>query len=354
MGLLGIFVGRLNDKIGPRNVMAATGFLFGLGHLLMSGLGGVWQLYFFYSFIVGIGLSSVDVIALSTTARWFVNKRGIMTGIVKIGTGAGQFIIPLVASILITRYGWRTSYNIIGVAVLISLVAISRLLRRDPNQIDLLQDHEKETPGDNQGLAVGGFSLSETLRISQFWAICSINLAIVFCFLTIILHIVPHAHDIGVSGSMAATVLSTIGGVSMVGRFIVGIAIDRIGSKRAMILCIILLIAGLLWLQTANDLWMLYLFSVIYGIAHGGYFTAMSPIVAEFFGIRAHGVIFGIVAFSGTIGGAIGPILAGHIFDVTGGYGPAFRLCILISTIGLVLLLLLKPINKCRQKESEN
>jgi MFS family permease len=153
---------------------------------------------------------------------------------------------------------------------------------------------------------------------------------------------------------MAATVLSTIGGVSMVGRFIVGIAIDRIGSKRAMILCIILLIAGLLWLQTANDLWMLYLFSVIYGIAHGGYFTAMSPIVAEFFGIRAHGVIFGIVAFSGTIGGAIGPILAGHIFDVTGGYGPAFRLCILISTIGLVLLLLLKPINKCRQKESEN
>ena len=354
MGLLGIFVGRLNDKIGPRNVMAATGFLFGLGHLLMSRLGAVWQLYFFYSFIVGIGLSSVDVIALSTTARWFVNKRGIMTGIVKIGTGAGQFIIPLVASILIIQYGWRTSCNIIGASAIISLVAISRLLRRDPNQIDFLQAYEKETPEDNQGLAVGGFSLSETLRISQFWTICSINLAIVFCFLIIMLHIVPHAHDIGVSATRAATVLSMIGGVSMIGRFIIGIAIDRIGSKRAMILCIIFLIGGLLWLQMANDLWMLYLFAIIYGIAHGGYFTAMSPIVAEFFGISAHGVLFGIVAFSGTVGGAVGPILAGHIFDVTGGYGPAFLLCTLMSAIGLVLLLLLKPMNERGQKESEN
>jgi MFS family permease len=346
MGLLGIFVGRLNDKIGPRNVMAVTGFLFGLGHLLMSRLGAVWQLYLFYSVVIGIGLSSVDVIALSTTARWFVSKRGIMTGIVKIGTGAGQFIIPLVASMLITRYGWRTSYNIIGAAVLISLVAISQLLRRDPGQIDLLQDYEEETSGDNQGLAGRGFSLNETLRTRQFWIICSINLAIVFCFLIIILHIVPHAHDIGASATRAATVLSTIGGVSMAGRFIIGIAIDRVGSKRAMILCIILLIAGLLWLQMAKDLWMLYLFAVIYGIAHGGYFTTMSPIVAEFFGIRAHGVLFGIVAFSGTVGGAIGPILAGRIFDVTGGY--------VMSAIGLLLLLLLKPIGEYRQKESEN
>ncbi|MBW2104910.1 MAG: MFS transporter [Deltaproteobacteria bacterium] len=94
MGLFGIFAGRLNDKIGPRDIMAVTGFLFGLGHLLMSRLGAIWQLYLFYGIIIGIGLSSVDVIALSTTARWFIRKRGIMTGIVKIGTGAGQFIMP--------------------------------------------------------------------------------------------------------------------------------------------------------------------------------------------------------------------------------------------------------------------
>jgi len=350
MGLFGIFVGRLNDKIGPRNIMAVTGFLFGLGHLLMSRLGAVWQLYLFYGIIIGIGLSSVDVIALSTTARWFIRKRGIMTGIVKIGTGAGQFIMPLVACMLITSYGWRTSYIIIGAGVLVLLVAIAQLLRRDPSQISPLPDCENDVSGGKPGLADEGLSLGETVLTRQFWTICAVNLTIVFCFMTIIVHIVPHAQDIRISATRAATVLSTIGGVSMAGRFITGIAIDRIGSKKAMILCFILLIAGLLWLQMAKELWMLYVFAVIYGIAHGGYFTTMSPIVAEFFGLNAHGVLFGIVAFSGTIGGAIGPILAGYIFDVTAGYGLAFWLCTLMSASGLLLLLLLKQVDAIRQK----
>ena len=352
MGLFGIFVGRLNDKIGPRNVMAITGFLFGLGHLFMSGLGAVWQLYLFYGIIIGIGLSSIDVIPLTTTARWFIRKRGIMTGIVKVGTGAGQFIIPLVASMLITSYGWRTSYIIIGVGVLVSLVAIAQLLRRDPGQISPLPDCENNVSGSKPCLAAEGLFLGEAIRTRQFWIICAVNLAIVFCFMSILMHIVPHAQDLKISATRAATILSTIGGVSMAGRFITGIAIDRIGSKRAMILCFILLIAGLLWLQMAKELWMLYVFAVIHGIAHGGYFTTMSPIVAEFFGLNAHGVLFGIVAFSGTIGGAIGPILAGYIFDVTAGYGLAFWICTLMSASGLLLLLFLKPTEKRRKNEN--
>ena len=271
----------------------------------------------------------------------------------KIGTGAGQFIIPLVASILITGYGWRTSYIVIGAAVLLLLVSIAQLLRRDPGQLAPLPDCEEEPSGDKPGFADGGFSLSETLRTRQFWTICAVNLSIIFCLLSIMVHIVPHAQDIRVSATRAASVLSTIGGVSMAGRFLTGIAIDRIGSKRAMIVCFILLIAGLLWLQTAKELWMLYVFAVIYGTAHGGYFTTMSPIVAEFFGIRAHGVLFGIVNFSGTVGGAIGPILAGYIFDVTGGYSPAFWICTFMSSLGLVLLLLLKPIGERGQKGNE-
>ena len=352
MGLLGIFVGRLNDKIGPRNVMAVTGFLFGLGHLLMSGLGAAWQLYLFYGIIIGIGLSSVDVIPLTTTARWFVKKRGLMTGIVKVGTGAGQFIIPLVASILITNYGWRTSYLIIGIGVLLSLFAIAQFLKRDPSQISPLQDYENIVSGSKPGLAAEGLFLGEAVRTRQFWTICAVNMAVVFCFLTIMVHIVPHAQDLKISTTRAATILSAIGGVSMAGRFITGIAIDRIGSKKVMILCFILLIAGLLWLQIAKELWMFYAFAMIYGIAHGGYFTTMSPIVAEFFGLNAHGVLFGIVAFSGTIGGAIGPILAGYIFDVTGGYSLAFWLYTLISASGLLLLLFLKPTEKRRKNEN--
>jgi MFS family permease len=348
MGLFGILVGRISDRMGPRKVMAATSFLFGIGHLLMSRLGALWQIYLFYGLIVGIGLSSVDVLALSTTARWFAKKRGIMTGIVKVGTGAGQLTIPLVASMLITSYGWRNSYVIIGAAVLLLLVAIAQLLRREPSRIDPLPDFEEGASGGKPLVAGGGLSLSQTLHTQQFWTICGVSLAIVFCMMSIMVHIVPHARDIGISATRAAGVLSTIGGVSMAGRFITGIAVDRIGSKRAMMVCFVLLIAGLLWLQMAKEMWMLYLFAVIYGIAHGGYFTTISPIVAEFFGIIAHGVLFGIIAFSGTVGGAIGPILAGYIFDVTARYSAAFWLCTLMSALGLALLLSLKPVEEVR------
>jgi MFS family permease len=74
-----------------------------------------------------------------------------------------------------------------------------------------------------------------------------------------------------------------------------------------MLFCFILLIAALLWLQVAEALWMLFFFAAIYGVAHGGFFTPFSPVVAEFFGIKSHGALFGIAMFSGTFGGAIGP-----------------------------------------------
>jgi MFS family permease len=343
-GLLSIFVGRLNDRIGPRKLMTVTGIFFGLGFLLMSRLDAIWQLYLFFGIVFGIGLSSIDVIALTTIARWFVRKRGIVTGIVKVGTGAGQMIIPFLVSILITSYGWRDSCFIIGVAVLVILVSIAQLLRRDPSLMGLLPDWGEEAPADKSNLAPEGLSLREALRVWQFWMMCAANLTIVFCLMLVVVHIVPLAHDIKISATRAASVLSTIGGVSMAGRFICGLTIDRFGSKIVMIFSFILLIIGLLWLQIAKELWMLYLFAMIYGIAHGGLFTAISPMVAEFFGIKAHGALFGIVVFSGTFGGALGPVLAGYIFDVTAGYGLAIWMCTLVSALAFTFVSLLKPL----------
>ena len=88
---------------------------------------------------------------------------------------------------------------------------------------------------------------------------------------------------------------------------------------------------------------MLYLFSAVYGFCHGGFFALISPMVADLFGITSHGVIYGIVIFSGTIGGAIGPILAGYIFDITASYQLDFLFLLAFAILGLILITMIRP-----------
>lgn len=344
-GLFAIAIGRLNDIYGPRNLMRGASILLGTGFMLMSQVAELWQLYVFYGIIFGIGLSAVDVIALTTTARWFSHSRGFMTGLVKVGTGAGQFLIPFLASILIATYGWRQAYLNIGAGVLVILFCVAQILKRDPGTSTSPATSGVPSRHNSAGLQDQSIGARAAIHTIQLWLICGVNVLIVSCLLIILVHIVPHAIDLGLSTPKAAGVLSTIGAVSMIGRFTTGIAIDRIGSKPIMVVCFIILLAALLWLQVADSLWMLYLFASVYGLAHGGFYTVISPMIAEVFGIASHGAIFGIVVFSGTAGGAIGPLVAGQLFDITGSYAITFKGITLISFIALALILFLKPIN---------
>jgi len=348
-GLLAIFIGRMNDRLGPRIVMTVTAILAGLGLILMSRLGAAWQIYLFYGILFGMGLSSADVIALSTTARWFVRRRGMMTGIVKVGSGGGQVLIPLAASVLIARFGWRTSYIVIGAFVMLALVAIAQVLRRDPSHMGLLPDGDSRTEISGPNTTERGISLREAIRGRPFWTICFANIAIVSCLMVIMLHIVPHTTDLGLSTATAAAILATIGGISMAGRLGIGIAIDRVGTRACILVCFILFVSAFLCIQLAKEPWMLILFAIVYGFGHGGYFTLISPLVAERFGIRSHGVLFGIVLFAGTFGGGMGPVIAGHIFDVTGSYSSAFWICTAVITLGFGLLLSLRQKTPARE-----
>jgi len=343
MGFLSIITGGLTDRFGPRIIMVACGFFFGLGYLLMSRINTIWQLYLFYGVIVGIGVSASDIPLLSTIARWFTKRRGTMSGIVKAGTGTGMLIMPIVASRLISTYDWRTAYIVIGIIGLVIIVSAAQFLRRDPGQMGLLSNGEEKPNAGSLNSAEGGVSLREAIHLRQFWIICAIYFLVLFCAQTIMVHIAPHAEDLVISVAKAASMISIIGGASIVGRLVMGNAGDRIGNKPALIVCFIILVASLLWLQLANELWMLYLFAAIYGVAHGGFFALISPIVAELFGTGSHGVILGTVFFSGTIGGAIGPVLAGHIFDITSSYQLVFLICATMSVIGTILTSLLTP-----------
>ena len=351
MGAGGVLAGRLNDKIGPRVLIIGSGLSLGLGYMLMSRMQSPWQIYLLYGGLAGIGFSTHDVVTLSTVARWFVKRRGMMSGIVKVGTGTGQFVVPLIVSASVTAYGWRNSYLIIGAVLLVALLAVAQVMRRDPEGMGLQPDDARDgARGVGTRDPDSDVTLGAAVMTGQFWIICLSEFATLLCLLTMVVHIVPHGTDIGLPSTTAATVLSTIGGVSMLGRIVMGTANDRIGGKRSLIVCYAVLICALIFLQMANQTWMLLLFAAIYGFAHGGFFTVMSPAVAELFGLRSHGAIFGIVLFSGMIGGAIGPVLTGHFFDVTGSYQTAFIVLIGVAISGLILITLLRPLQGARER----
>ena len=346
-GAFGIPAGRLNDKIGPKALSVVVSILFGLGYLLLSRLQTPWQLYLIYGLPVAVGFGAFDVITLSTVSRWFVRSRGMMSGVVKVGTGSGQVLMPLFAAALIAAYGWRSAYIILGVVIIVLLVVASQVMRHNPREIGLLPDNDPDEPSTlGSGSRDPGMPLKEIFRTKQFWAINLAEFCSFFCLLTIVVHIVPHAMDLGLAPGTAAGVISAIGGMSIVGRFVLGSAFDRIGGKRSLMICFIILFCSFIWLQVAGSAWMLFLFAVVYGFAHGGLFTVVSPTVAELFGTGSHGVLFGIVLFSGNFAGAISPILAGRIFDVMGSYRIIFLMLIVVAATGFVLVSLLRPLRK--------
>jgi MFS family permease len=351
-GLLGILAGRLVDKIGPRIVMTGCGFFCGLGYIMMSQIHSVWQLYLFYGLIVAIGYSAFDVASLSTIARWFPRTRGSMTGIIKAGAGLGILLMPLTANWLISSHGWRNSYLSIGSVLAVFVVLASQFLKRDPSEIGRLADRDEVTKNRSLISEEAEFSPQEAIHTRQFWMLGFMCLSFGFCLQTVMIHSAPYAVDMGAAPSTAASILSVIGGVSIAGRFIMGRASDKIGNKRAYVICFSCLAIAFIAVLTIHHSWVLYLFAVAYGFGHGGLWTLLSPAIAELFGTASHGAIFGMIYFFITLGGTIGPILGGAIFDLTGSYQIVFSICLIFTLAAIFLSACLIPTKNVKGSRS--
>ncbi len=343
IGVFSILTGWLTDRFSPRRVLVTYGIIFGVGYLLMSRVDTVWQLYLSYGLVVSLATSAGDPLLLPTTARWFVRRRGIMSAIVKVGSGTGILIMPLTATWLILSRGWRSTYLVLALFGMAVIIAAAQLMKRDPTEKGL---HPYGVPqgGSRKLDSGGGHSFREAIHTKQLWVVCITYFLVWYCAHTIMVHMAPHALDLKASASQAAGMLSLIGAGSIVGRLLMGGTADRVGSRRALIITFAVLVAALSWLLVANSIGLLYLFAGIYGFAHGSFFALVSPLLAELFGVRSLGIILGMVLAFGQAGGAVGPIVAGHIFDVTGSYQLAFIVMLIAAAIGLILSTLLKPV----------
>jgi len=169
----------------------------------------------------------------------------------------------------------------------------------------------------------------------------SIFFLFAFSLFLVLTHLVPHATDIGFSAAEAATVLSLAGGAAIVGRLLLGAASDRIGRKTAPIICALLHVGAMVWLLWARELWMLYLFALAYGFSWGGMGPTMAALIGDTFGLGRLGATLGVLDAGFGTGAAIGPVIGGFVFDVTGSYFVAFSLgavVMLLSTLFIALI----------------
>jgi MFS family permease len=345
-GLLSIIMGGLNDKYGPRIVLTTCGFLVGLGYLLMSQINATWQLYLFYTVIIGSGMSGGFVPVLSTVARWFTKRRSMMTGITLAGVGLGNFIMPPVTNWLISTYGWRNSFMIWGCVVLACVILAAQFLKLNPTKMKQTTQGSISKEGKQANSGDEGFTLREAVRTRQLWMGFILFFCLGFCIMAITVHIVPHATDLGISSAIAANILASLGLAGLMGGISLGNVADRIGNRQTYIICFVLMLSSFLWLLPDARIWTLFLFVVLFNFGAGGGGTLESPLAAELFGLKSHGVIFGVMGSGFTLGSACGPVSAGYIFDVTGDYHLAFMACVAVLIAGLILAMIIRPVKQ--------
>jgi sugar phosphate permease len=342
-GGLGILSGRLSDRYGPRLLVTIGGLLTGVAFLLLSQINALWHVYLIWGILMGIGFGFSVIPIMSTLPKWFTKKRGIAVGIAMSGMGLGGIIAPLITQWFISNYDWRFTYIILGLITIIIIVPLAQFMRHSPQQAGLEPYGGDEASEDMQShnLTVEIFSLSRAIKTIRFWLFGLILASIFLCLSSITVHIVPHAHDMGISTITAASILSVTGGIGIIGRLGIGFISDRIGGLSSLIACVGLVTFAIIWLIFAQEMWMFYIFAVVFGIAQGGFITLLSVVTAELFGLVSLGAILGGIVVFATVGDAIGAPLAGGIFDISGNYSLAFIIFGAICGMALILCVIL-------------
>lgn len=342
-GCWGILMGKLNDRFGPRFILTLCCFLMGIGFLISSQINQPWQLYVFYGLITGIGMGGVFVALLSTVARWFIKRRGTMTGTVLTGIGLGTLVVTPTANWLISVFQWRASFAIVGGTVLVIGIIAAQFLRRDPSGMGLTaygQTRQKE----EKAAPPTGLSLKQAMRTPQFWMVSVSFFCLGYCIFAVNIHLIPHITDLEYSAMTAATVLATAGGLQTMGGIVLGILADKIGNKRVLIMSFISITIAMFGLVFFQNLPLFYVFAILYGLGVGGGSAMEATLIAELFGLKEHGLILGVTSFIFTVGGAIGPLATGYIFDISSSYQTAFLVCALMGVLGILLVAAIRAI----------
>lgn len=357
---LGIILGRVLDRYGPRWMMVGGCTLLAFSYLGLSWVNSLVAFYFMYS----IGRSMMQsatghTLMYSLVSKWFVRRRATAIAIATLGGVAGGVVLAPITQELIDKYSWREAWAFFGVmTVLVALVPSVILLRRIPEDLGLRPDgderhvlvhpgppaygefvEEELTPYDLTRVEVN-LTSGEAVRTLTFWLLTVMISLNAVALTGVTFHMVPHFTDIGIISSVAARSVSVATFTQMASVFAWGFLADRLGPKRVLLACLLNLVVGTLMIANAHGDLGSYLGASVFGVGMGGNGLLQEVVWADFYGRKYLGSIRGVAMVFQMVGNAAGSLLAAYLYDLTGNYHEAFRVIEGALLVSFVLLLL--------------
>lgn len=328
------------DRWGARPVALISLFLFGLCFASLSLSSGSLTLFYGQWVVMSVlGAGTLSATWTRVVNGWFDKNRGLALGLASTGTGITGFLLKPFTAWLITDFGWRTAFAVIGMLPIVIGIPVVWWLFRENRQAP---SAGVASSAEDQGSGEYGMTLKEALRSVRFWILAAAFFLIAFALTAP----TPNLENILKSFKFELTeigrITASFGLAVIAGRIIGGWLLDRIWAP-ACAFGILLLPAAGTWLLSGDTLSgtgataaVLFL-----GFGAGFEFDLLAYLISRYFGQRNYGVIYGCFYTVIAFGGGIGPVIYGYTFDTMATYRPALLLGLGAVIAGAALLLLL-------------
>ena len=355
-GLISPLIGWLIDRFGARAVMAAGSVAVAACLVVLSQMRDL-QHYILTMVALGAGTTAVSFIPVQKlVATWFVAARGTAMGLAMAGGPLGAAATPYLARWMFPEIGWRASYAVYGLALVLLLAPlILFLIRNRPSDLGLEPDGAagEAAAAEETGAeaTAGELSLKGALLSPAFIFFCFVGLLTALGSGAPPLHFFVFARDRGLDLTSAATVISIFSVASVLGSLLFGWLAGQIDKRLTIALVNVLAAASIGAMLIPWQPWLLFAAVGVFGICWGALFVVWPMLLSEVFGVRIFAALMGAITVPITLGWAAAPILAGIDYDVNGSYLLSFGgLALLIAAAG-VLIAIVRPAPPAAEKE---
>ncbi len=335
-GFAAPLVGRWIDRYGPRRIILIGAVLTGASYLLLATTSELWQ-WFVYQSINAVFRQMMFFIPFQTLiSRWFDRRRGLAVGILGTGFALGGLVLVPIMRAVIDEVQWDGSFVVAGIVTVAIFTPLCILLIRDnPSDIGAEVDGAAPPAGEPRTApALTGVTVQVALRTPLFWVIAAALTAFFFGMVAWMVHGIPYFEAAGYSTERAALLFSIAAGGGVVTRLGFGYLADRIPRMEAaaMVVAGFIVCAFATLLITDGSVVGVAIFLVLWVVGASGGPMVEPLLLTRSFGLVAFASLLGIVQVVGSLHLA-SPIIAGAIFDATGGY--EWALVMLMGSMGL-------------------